>query len=75
MRGRPLLPPTMQVILVLLGLVSMQALLISHSTSSAKLPFFQKAMAVVVIVNFARDFVRVFKTTRNGGRGRMHKTN
>ena len=47
---------TMQVALVPLGLVSTQAPLISCSTRSAKLPFFQKAMAVVVIVEF--------KTTR-----------
>ena len=42
----------MQVASVSLGLVSMQALLISHSTRSVKLPFFQKAVAVVVIVDF-----------------------
>ena len=48
-----------------LGLVSTQAPLISRSTHSVKLPFFQKALAVVVIVKF--------KTTRNRGRGR--KTN
>ena len=43
----------MQVALVPLGLVSMQVLLISHSTHSAKLLFFQKAMPVIMIVNFA----------------------
>ena len=43
----------MQVASVLLGLVSTQAPLISRSTRSAKLPFFQKAAAVVVIVEFA----------------------
>ena len=64
----------MQVALMLLGLVSTQAQLISRSTHSAKLPFyllffFQKAAAVVVIVKFA------CMTMRNGGRGRMHKTN
>ena len=58
---------TMQVPLVPLSLVSMQALLISCSTHSAKLSFFQKAVEVVVIVEF--------KTMRNGGRGRMHETN
>ena len=42
----------MQVASVPLGLVSMQAPLISHSTRSVKLPFFQKAVAVVVTVNF-----------------------
>ena len=34
-----------------LGLVYTQVLLISHSTHSVKLPFFQKAATVVVIVN------------------------
>ena len=48
---------TMQVAAVALGLVSMQALLISCSTRSAKLQIFQKAAAVVMIVEF--------KTTRN----------
>ena len=47
---------TMQVALVPLGLVSAQVPLISCSTRSAKLPFFQKAAAVGVIVEF--------KTTR-----------
>ena len=42
----------MQVTSVPLGLVSTQAPLISRSTRSAKLPFFQKAAAVVVIVEF-----------------------
>ena len=51
----------LQVALVLLGLVSMQVPLISCSTRSVKLLFFQKATAVVVIVKF--------KTTRTGGRG------
>ena len=44
----------MQVASVPLGLVSTQAALISHSTRSAKLPFFQKATAVVMIVEFVR---------------------
>ena len=47
------LPPlllTMQVALVPLGLVLTQAPLISRSTHSVKLPFFQKVAAVVVIV-------------------------
>ena len=61
----------MQVASVPLGLVSTQAPLISRSTRPAKLPFFQKTAAVVVIV----DFARVCKTTGNGGRGRMHETN
>ena len=50
---------TLQVASVPLGLVSMQAPLISCSTRSAKLSFFQKAVAVVVIVEF--------KTTRMEG--------
>ena len=54
MWSRPPLPQTMQVALVPFGLVSTQAPLISRNTCSAKLPFFQKAAAVVVIVNFAR---------------------
>ena len=44
----------MQIASVPLGLVSMQAPLISRSTRSAKLPFFQKAAMVVVIVEFVR---------------------
>ena len=44
----------MQVASVPLGLVATQAQLISRSTRSAKLPFFQKAAAIVVIVDFAR---------------------
>ena len=63
-----LLPQTMQVALVPLGLVSTQMPLISYSTHSAKLPLFQKAAAVIVIV----DFVCICKTTGNGWRGRMH---
>ena len=47
-RNCPPLPQTMQVAAVPLGLLSTQVLLISLSTSSAKLPFFQKAAAVVV---------------------------
>ena len=43
--------PPMQVASVHLGLVSMQAPLISRITRSAKLPFFQ---AVIVIVDFTR---------------------
>ena len=43
----------MQVASVPLGLVSTQALLISRSTHSAKLPFFQKAAAVVMIDDFS----------------------
>ena len=44
----------MQVASVPLGLVSTQAQLISRSTRPVKLPFFQKAASVVVIVEFAR---------------------
>ena len=53
----------MQVASVPLGLVSTQAPLISRSTRSVKLPFFQKAVAVVVIVDFActQDYVEVRK--------------
>ena len=40
----------MQVASVPLGLVSTQVPLISHGTRSAKLPFFQKASTVVMIV-------------------------
>ena len=51
MWGRPLSPLTMQVALMPLNLVSTQAPLISHSTRSTKLLFFQKPAAVVVIVD------------------------
>ena len=51
-RSRPLLPQIMEVASVPFCLVSMQAPLISRNTCSAKLPFFQKAVAVVVIVEF-----------------------
>ena len=54
-----------------LGLVSTEAPLISSSTHSAKLPFFQKVVTVIVIVEFAC----VFKTTMNGGRWHMYETN
>ena len=43
----------MQVASMPLGFVSTQVPLISHSKRSAKLPLFQKAAAVVVIVNLA----------------------
>ena len=46
----------MQVTLEPLGLVSTQVPLIFRSTCSTKLPFFQKAAAVVVIVEFARAY-------------------
>ena len=55
-RGYVELPPLLQmmkVALVPLGLVSVQALLISCSTHSAKLPFSWKAGAVIVIVEFS----------------------
>ena len=44
----------MQVASVPLGLVSAQAQLISRIARSVKLAFFQKAAAVVIIVEFAR---------------------
>ena len=47
-------PQTMQIASMLLGLVSTQAPLISLSTRSEKLPFFQKAMVVVMIINLVR---------------------
>ena len=53
MWSRSPLPQTMQVASVPLGLVSTQAPPISRSTGSVKLPFFRKAVAVVVIVDFA----------------------
>ena len=56
---------------VSLGLVSTQAPLISRSTRSAKLPFFQKAAAVVMIVEFARAYSRL----RGTEGGRMHEMN
>ena len=43
---------TLQVASVPLGLVSMQVPLVSRGTRSAKLSFFQKTVAVVVIVDF-----------------------
>ena len=60
MRSRPPLPQMMQVALVPVGLVSTQTPLISCSTRSVKVPFFQKATAVVVIVKFGRiqDYIR-----------------
>ena len=61
---------TMQVASVPLGLVSTQASLTSRSICLAKLPFFQKLVAVVVIVDLA-----CLKIARNGGRGHMHETN
>ena len=61
---------TMQVASVPLGLVSTQASLTSRSIHLAKPPFFQKPVAVVVIV----DLVHL-KIARNGGRGCMHETN
>ena len=55
----------MQVASVALGLVSTQAPLNSHSTRPAKLPFFQKATSVVVIVKFrayAQDELNILAT-------------
>ena len=40
------------------SVVSTQALLISHTAHLAKLPFFQKTLAVVAIVNLTHIFVR-----------------
>ena len=62
--SRPPLPQTMLVASVPLGLVSMQAPLISRSTRSAKLPFFQKAVAVVMIADFA--CIQGYKERREG---------
>ena len=59
----PLLPQTMQVASVPLGLVATQAQLISRSTRSEKLPFVQKAAVVVVLVDFARKL----RGTEGGG--------
>ena len=53
MHSCPPLPQTMQVALVPLSLVSMQALLISRSTMLAKLLFSQKATPVFAIVDLA----------------------
>ena len=58
----------MQVALVPLGLVSTQALLISRSTRSAKLFFFQKAAAVVMIVDFAH--IQGYEERREGAYAR-----
>ena len=54
----------MQVVSVPLGLVSMQALLISHSTRSGKPPFFQKAAAVIMIVKF--ECIQDYEKRREG---------
>ena len=56
----PVVALTMEVALMPLGIVWTQVPLISCSTCSVKLPFFQKAAAFIVIVNLA---------CRNGGRG------
>ena len=65
MWGDPLSPLMLQVGLMPLGLVSIQASLISHNTHSANLLLFQKAMTVIVIV----DFVHIIKLQRTlGGR-------
>ena len=54
----------MQVALVPLGLVSTQVPQISCTTRSTKLPFFQKATAVVVIVEFTR--IQDYEERREG---------
>ena len=58
----------MQVASVPSGLVSMQAALISRSTCSAKLPFLQKAAAVVVIVEFV--LIQDYEEWREGAYAR-----
>ena len=68
MQSCPPLPQTMQVASVPLGLVSTQAVLISRSTCSAKLPFFQKAASVVVIVEFAH--IQDYEERREGAYAR-----
>ena len=60
----------MQVASVPPGLVSRQALLISCSTRSAKLSFFQKAAAVVVIVEFACARIQDYEERREGAYAR-----
>ena len=62
--GRPLSPLTMQVALMPLGLVLTQALLISCSTRLSKLLYFQKAAAVVTIVDLAH--IKDCKEQREG---------
>ena len=54
-----------------LGLVSTQAQLISCSTRSAKLLFFQKAAAVVMIVDFTR--IQDYEEQREGAYARDDK--
>ena len=48
----------MQVALMPLDLVSIQALLLSHSTHSVKLPFFQKATAVITLIKLEYTITR-----------------
>ena len=69
MQSCPPLPQTMQVASVALGL-STQAPLTFRSTRLVKLPFFQKAATVIVIVKFER-----IQDHENGGTGRMHEMN
>ena len=60
MRSRPLLPQTIQVASVPLGLVSTKVPLISCSARcSVKLLFCQKVAAVVMIVKFVRAYSRL----------------
>ena len=66
--SRPLLPQTMQVASVPLGLVSTQAPLISHGARSVLSESRGSR-------HDCRICMRVLKTTRNRGRGRMHETN
>ena len=66
--SRPPLPQMMQVASVPLGLVSTQAPLISRSTRSAKLPFFHKVVAVVVIVEFTH--IQDYEERREGAYAR-----
>ena len=67
------LPQMMQAALVPLGLVSTQVPVISRSTRSVKLGFFQKAAAVVMIVKFACAYSRLRGT--EGGAYAQDKLN
>ena len=67
MRSRPLLPQTMQVASVPLGLVSTQAPLIPVATHSAKLRGSYRDCQICTRIRTPDH--------ENGGKGRMHKTN
>ena len=66
--GRTLSSLTMQVALMPLGLVLTQALLISCSTRLLKLLFFQKATAVVTIVDLTH--IKDYEGQREGAYAR-----